>query len=80
VYFCPFNQENNNHKILLKVNKAQETIFRKIGSLLDSNSRKQKIKRIKYIHQNLRYYETIDQIHFMVVKIESYVWEKNCNI
>jgi hypothetical protein len=38
------NQENNNHKILLKVNKAQETIFRKIGSLLDSNSRKQKIK------------------------------------
>jgi hypothetical protein len=26
------------------------------------------------------YYETIEQIHFMVVKIESYVWEKNCNI
>ena len=22
-------------------------------------------KRIKYIHQNLRYYETIEQIHFM---------------
>ena len=39
-----------------------------------------KKKRIKYIHQNLRYYETIGQIHFMVVKIESYVWEKNCNI
>ena len=37
-------------------------------------------KRIRYIHQNLRYYETIEQIHFMVVKIESYVWEKNCNI
>ena len=36
----------------------------------------QKKKRIKYIHQNLRYYETIEQIHFMVVKIESYVWEK----
>ncbi|CAC9435790.1 hypothetical protein [uncultured Gammaproteobacteria bacterium] len=36
------NQENNNHKILLKVNKVQETIFSKIGSLLDS--RKQKIK------------------------------------
>ena len=33
-----------------------------------------------YIHQNLRYYETIEQIHFMVVKIESYVWGKNCNI
>jgi hypothetical protein len=33
-------------------------------------------KRIKYIHQNLRYYETIEQIHLMVVKIESYVWEK----
>ena len=34
-----------------------------------------------YIHQNLRYYETIEQIHFMVVKkIESYVWEKNSNI
>ena len=34
-------------------------------------------KKIKYIHQNLRYYETIEQIHFMVVKkIESYVWEK----
>ena len=28
----------------------------------------QKKKRIKYIHQNLRYYETIEQIHFMVVK------------
>ena len=27
-----------------------------------------KKKRIKYIHQNLRYYETIEQIHFMVVK------------
>jgi hypothetical protein len=25
-------------------------------------------KNIKYIHQNLRYYETIEQIHFMVVK------------
>ena len=25
-------------------------------------------KIIKYIHQNLRYYETIEQIHFMVVK------------
>jgi 5-methylcytosine-specific restriction endonuclease McrBC regulatory subunit McrC len=38
-------------------------------------------KGIKYIHQNLRYYETIEQIHFMVVKIESYVfWKKNCNI
>jgi len=24
--------------------------------------------KIKYIHQNLRYYETIEQIHFMVVK------------
>jgi hypothetical protein len=33
-------------------------------------------KIIKYIHQNLKYYETIEQIHFMVVKIESYVWEK----
>ena len=39
-----------------------------------------KKKRIKYIHQNLRYYETIEQIHSMVVKIENYVWEKNCNI
>jgi hypothetical protein len=38
-------------------------------------------KKIKYIHQNLRYYENIEQIHFMVVKkIESYVWEKNYNI
>ena len=27
-----------------------------------------KKKRIKYIHQNLKYYETIEQIHFMVVK------------
>jgi epoxyqueuosine reductase QueG len=27
-----------------------------------------KKKKIKYIHQNLRYYETIEQIHFMVVK------------
>jgi hypothetical protein len=27
-----------------------------------------KKKRIKYIHQNLIYYETIEQIHFMVVK------------
>jgi hypothetical protein len=36
-----------------------------------------KKKRIEYIHQNLRYYETIEQIHFMVVKkIESYAWEK----
>ena len=35
-----------------------------------------KKKRIQYIHHNLRYYETIEQIHFMVVKIESYVWEK----
>ena len=43
-------------------------------------SRVCKKKRIKYIHQNLRYYETIEQIHFIVVKIESYVWEKNCNI
>ena len=25
-------------------------------------------KIFKYIHQNLRYYETIEQIHFMVVK------------
>ena len=25
-------------------------------------------KIIEYIHQNLRYYETIEQIHFMVVK------------
>jgi hypothetical protein len=25
-------------------------------------------QRIKYIHQNLRYYETVEQIHFMVVK------------
>jgi hypothetical protein len=25
-------------------------------------------KKIKYIHQNLRYYETIEQIHFIVVK------------
>ena len=25
-------------------------------------------KKIKYIHQNLGYYETIEQIHFMVVK------------
>ena len=25
-------------------------------------------KNFKYIHQNLRYYETIEQIHFMVVK------------
>ena len=25
-------------------------------------------KRIKYIHQNLRYYEAIEQIHVMVVK------------
>jgi hypothetical protein len=36
-------------------------------------SRVCKKKRIKYIHQNLRYYETIEQIHFMVVNIESYV-------
>ena len=43
-------------------------------------SRVCKKKGIKYIHQKLRYYETIEQIHFMVVKIESYVWEKNCNI
>jgi hypothetical protein len=28
------NQENNNHKILLKVNKAQETIFSKEGLTL----------------------------------------------
>ena len=28
----------------------------------------QKKFKIKYIHQNLRYYETIEQIHFMVVK------------
>ena len=27
-----------------------------------------KKKKIKYIHQNLRYYETIEQIHFMAVK------------
>ena len=27
-----------------------------------------KKKRIKYIHQNLRYYETIEQIHLMVLK------------
>jgi hypothetical protein len=27
-----------------------------------------KKKRIKYIHQNLRYYEAIEQIHVMVVK------------
>ena len=40
-------------------------------------SRVCKKQRFKYIHQNLRYYETIEQIHFMVVKIESYVWEKN---
>ena len=25
-------------------------------------------KKIKYTHQNLGYYETIEQIHFMVVK------------
>jgi hypothetical protein len=25
-------------------------------------------KKYIYIHQNLRYYETIEQIHFMVVK------------
>jgi hypothetical protein len=25
-------------------------------------------KKIKYIHQNLKYYETIQQIHCMVVK------------
>ena len=25
-------------------------------------------KIIKYIHRNLRYYETIEQIHYMVVK------------
>ena len=25
-------------------------------------------KKIKYMHQNLRYYETIEQIHFMLVK------------
>ena len=37
-------------------------------------------KRIKYIHQNLRYYETIEQIPLMVVKIESYAWETNYNI
>jgi hypothetical protein len=42
-------------------------------------SRVCKRKRFKYIHQNLRYYETIEQIHLMVV-IESYVWEKNYNI
>jgi hypothetical protein len=28
----------------------------------------QKKIKIKYIHQNLRYYETIEQIHFIVVK------------
>jgi hypothetical protein len=43
-------------------------------------SRVCKKKKFIYIHQNLRYYETIEQIHFMVVKIESYVWGKNCNI
>ena len=38
-------------------------------------------KVIKCIYHNLRYYETIEQIHLMVVKIiESYVWETNCNI
>ena len=31
-------------------------------------SRVCKKKRIKYIHQNFRYYETIEQIHCMVVK------------
>ena len=34
-------------------------------------------KKIKYIHQNLRYYETS---FYGSKKIESYVWEKNCNI
>ena len=38
-------------------------------------------KQIKYMHHNLRYYETIEQMHLMVVKkIESYVWGKNCII
>jgi hypothetical protein len=43
------NQENNNHKILLKVNKVQETIFSKIGSLLDN--RKQKIKESTSVNE-----------------------------
>ena len=35
----------------------------------------------KYIHQHLRYYETIEQNSFYgSKKIESYVCEKNCNI
>ena len=33
-------------------------------------------KKIKYIHQNLRYYETIEQIHFMVEKKQKAMFGK----
>ena len=37
-------------------------------------------KKIKYVHQNLRYYKTRANSLYGSKKIESYVWEKNCNI
>jgi hypothetical protein len=37
-----FSLESNNHKILSKVNRAQETTFNKISALFES--KKQKIK------------------------------------
>ena len=33
-------------------------------------------KKIKYIQQNLRYFETIEQIHFMVVKKQKAMFGK----
>jgi hypothetical protein len=35
-----------------------------------------KKRRIKYIHQNLRFYQTIEQIHLMAVKKIKLCWGK----
>ena len=37
-------------------------------------------KKIKYMHQNLKYYETRANSFYGSKKIESYVWKKYCNI
>ena len=69
---CPQNiieislSKKNVHRNMLS--KMPEMLHNLCDNLFLLNFKGLSKKIIEYIHQNLRYYETIEQIHFMVVK------------
>jgi hypothetical protein len=69
------SRKNVYRSMLSKMPKMCDNLF-----LLNFKSLFKK-RKIKHIHQNLRFYQTIEEIHLMAVKkIESYAGENNCNI